>query len=199
MTPRKEQREATRERVLSAAEGLFSERGFGATTIREIAGAAGVSVGTVMGVGDKAAILVEVFDRRISALHDGRAARTEPGSSADEVLALFEPFLALFAADTELARQYAATLVTGRHEAGVFNELAATLRHEIGDVLARAGLPPQDAARGATAIHLAYLGALFTGASGGGDDLSAPVQDLVSAVEFITGSPATDGSESERS
>ncbi|WP_052863060.1 TetR/AcrR family transcriptional regulator [Streptomyces niger] len=195
MTSRKEQREVTRQRVLSAAEQLFTAHGYDATTIRDIAARAGVSVGTVMAVGDKATILVELFDRRISALHETRAKRDaprrtapSPGRLADDVLALFEPFLALFAGDPELARHYAAALVTGKHRAGVFNELGAALRREIGDVLIRAGFTPEAAAGGATAIHLAYLGALFVGAGAGGADLSGPVEDLVSVVRFITDS-----------
>ncbi|MEU6113033.1 TetR/AcrR family transcriptional regulator [Streptomyces sp. NPDC047117] len=193
MTSRGEQREATRERVLGAAEQLFAARGFETTTIREIATDAGVSVGTVMAVGDKAAILVELFDRRISALQaaraeDGELRRTAAahGRLVDEILALFEPFVALFSSDPGLARQYAAALVTGKHEAGVFHELAAVLRREISDVLARGGFAPDAAARGATAIHLAYLGTLFVGAGAGGDDLNGPVEELVSVVEFLT-------------
>lgn len=190
---RREQREATRERVLEVAERLFAARGFESTTIREIAADAGVSVGTVMAVGDKAAILVELFDRRISALHRARAERGEPrpttpapGRLVEEILALFEPFLDLFTADLELARHYAATLVTGKHQAGVFDELAAVLRQEIGDVLTRAGFAPEAAARGASAIHLAYLGTLFVGAGAGEADVSAPIEDFVRVVEFIT-------------
>ncbi|POX37481.1 TetR family transcriptional regulator [Streptomyces sp. Ru73] len=193
MTSRREQREATRERVMSAAGRLFAARGFESTTVREIAGEAGVSVGTVMAVGDKAAILVELFDRRIDALHRTRAEKaaanrtaSSPGRPADEILALFAPFVDLFYGDPALARQYAAALVTGKHRAGVFHELAAVLRREIGDVLARAGFTPEAAARGAAAIHLAYLGTLFAGAGAGGDDPSGPVDDLVSVVQFIT-------------
>ncbi|WP_407547794.1 TetR/AcrR family transcriptional regulator [Streptomyces sp. Pv4-95] len=193
MTSRSEQREATRERVLTAAERLFASGGFEATTIREIAAGAGVSVGTVMAVGDKAAILVELFDRRIATLHRARAERDGPRPPAassnrlvDEILALFEPFVALFFSDPELARHYAAALVTGKHQAGVFNELAAVLRREISDVLAGGGFAPEAAGRGAAAIHLAYLGTLFVGAGAGGADPSGTVEDLVAVVEFIT-------------
>ena len=194
MTARREQREATRQRVLTAAERLFASRGFEATTIREIAADAGVSVGTVMAVGDKAAILVELFDRRIATLHTTRAERGEsrqpapPSRLVDEILTLFEPFVALFSSDPELARQYAAALVTGKHQAGVFDELAAVLRREISEVLAGAGFAPEAATRGATAIHLAYLGTLFVGAGAGGTDPTGPIEDLVSVVEFITDS-----------
>ncbi|QKW08129.1 TetR/AcrR family transcriptional regulator [Streptomyces sp. NA04227] len=193
MSTRKAQREATRERVLSAAERLFTARGFGSTTVREIAADASVSVGTVMAVGDKAAILVELFDRRVAALHAARAPMDEPGRAAtppgpltDELLAVFEPFLALFYSDVDLARQYAATLVTGKYRAAVFTELAAVLRREIGEVLMRAGFPPEAAARGATTLHLAHLGSLFISAGTGARDPSKPVEDLISVVEFLT-------------
>ncbi|WP_306189647.1 MULTISPECIES: TetR/AcrR family transcriptional regulator [unclassified Streptomyces] len=199
MISRREQREATRERVLGVAERLFAARGFESTTVREIAADAGVSVGTVMAVGDKAAILVELFDRRISALHRAREERGEPrptapapGTLVEEILALFAPFVDLFTSDLDLARHYAATLVTGKHRAGVFDELAAVLRREIGDVLARAGFAPEAAARGASAIHLAYLGTLFVAAGTGGADVSGPIEDLVRVVEFITESQGSE-------
>ncbi|GHE85683.1 hypothetical protein GCM10014715_47440 [Streptomyces spiralis] len=199
MISRREQREATRERVLGVAERLFAARGFESTTVREIAADAGVSVGTVMAVGDKAAILVELFDRRISALHRAREERGEPrpaapspGHLVEEIVALFGPFVDLFTSDLELARHYAATLVTGKHQAGVFDELAAVLRREIGDVLTRAGFAPEAAARGASAIHLAYLGTLFIGAGTGGADVSGPLEDFVRVVEFITESQGSE-------
>ncbi|MFM9370996.1 TetR/AcrR family transcriptional regulator [Streptomyces sp. Da 82-17] len=192
MTSRKEQRAATRGRVLAAAGELFGTRGFEATTVRDIAAEAGVSVGTVMAVGDKAALLVELFDQRIADLHRTRAEAppvpppARPPRLADEVLALFAPFVALFAEDPQLTRHYAAGLVTGRYAAGVFDELATLLRREISDVLVRADFAPDAAGRAATTIHLAYLGALFVGAGSGEPDASGPVEDLVAVVEFLT-------------
>ncbi|MFI7006179.1 TetR/AcrR family transcriptional regulator [Streptomyces sp. NPDC050145] len=185
---RSEQKEATRARVLGAAERLFGARGYASTTVRDIAADAGVSVGTVMAVGDKAAILVELFDRRIAALHAARGAREATrtaGSPVDEVLTLFAPFVEVFTADQDLARHYAAALVSGRHRAGVFDELAGVLRREIAEVLTQHGFAPAAAERAATAVHLAYLGTLFMGAGSGTDDLGGPVTDLVAAVEFI--------------
>nr|WP_237536400.1 TetR/AcrR family transcriptional regulator [Streptomyces sp. SID5785] len=174
---------------MAAAAALFGEHGFASTTVRDIAAEAGVSVGTVMAVGDKAAILVELFDRRIAALHSARAGRpprpTSGARPADDVLALFAPFVEAFTADAELARHYAAALVSGRHRAGVFDELAGVLRREIADVLTGHGFPPARAERAATAVHLAYLGTLFLGAGSGTAELGGPAADLATAVELV--------------
>ena len=47
LSVRKSQKEATRHRVLDAARDLFETKGFDATTVREIASLASVSVGSV--------------------------------------------------------------------------------------------------------------------------------------------------------
>ena len=66
-TPRAEVKQLTHSRVVDAAARLFVEEGFAGTSIRGIAKAAGVSVGTVMSVGDKSALLVRVFDLLVEA------------------------------------------------------------------------------------------------------------------------------------
>ncbi len=56
---RKRQAEQTRDAILATARRLFSERGFAATPISDIAAAAGVSVPTVYAsVGSKAELAV---------------------------------------------------------------------------------------------------------------------------------------------
>ncbi|MEX2547834.1 MAG: helix-turn-helix domain-containing protein [Chloroflexota bacterium] len=58
---RAERAAVTRRRIAEAARGLFATRGYGATTLREIAAAAGVAVQTVYAVfGSKANILREL-------------------------------------------------------------------------------------------------------------------------------------------
>lgn len=62
---RTEYKERTREAVLQAAAGLFTEPGFGATTIDDVAHAAWVSKGTVYyHFTDKANLFEAVFGRR---------------------------------------------------------------------------------------------------------------------------------------
>lgn len=54
----------TREAILEAAEGLFSEQGFGPVALREIARAAGVNVGSITyHFGDKSGLLEAIYER----------------------------------------------------------------------------------------------------------------------------------------
>lgn len=186
MSTRQAQREDTVERVLSAAERAFSTNGFAGTTVRDIATESGLSVGTVMSVGEKDALLIATMDNRIAALHDARASiadldaggtasnasnagapGTDPFDCVSRATGLFAPFAELFTTRPELARAYASILVSGRHTSVVFTDLAATLVGEIAEALILCEHRPRRAggeralaeARG---IYLAYLGLLFT-------------------------------------
>jgi TetR/AcrR family transcriptional regulator, regulator of cefoperazone and chloramphenicol sensitivity len=60
---RERQAEQTREEILQAARALFGKNGYGATTLKEIAAAADVSVQTVYdSVGSKSALLLRLND-----------------------------------------------------------------------------------------------------------------------------------------
>ena len=60
-------RRDTEARVLERAERLFVRRGYAATSVRDIAAEAGVSVGTVVSVGGKAELFVRCMERRATA------------------------------------------------------------------------------------------------------------------------------------
>lgn len=64
-TLRAEQALRTRVAVLDAARDCFIDRGYAATTMSDIASAAGVSQPTVFGQGNKVALLLAVVDRAI--------------------------------------------------------------------------------------------------------------------------------------
>ena len=115
MPTRSDMKAETQRRVLAEADRLFRERGLAATTVRDIAAASGVSVGTVMAVGDKSALLVKVFDSLIEETHAARR-ETPPrgGNRVVRVLSLVEPFLQLFASRQELARAYGSILLSVR-------------------------------------------------------------------------------------
>lgn len=142
VTTREVSRRETQMKVLRAADVLFQRQGFAETTIRDIAASSEVSVGTVMAVGDKRALLVMIFDRFIDGLH-----RRQPltnggdGSQVDRIMGLLDPFIILFTGRSELARAYASVLVAGEHLSSVFTELAETLINEIRAVLG--GQPPR--------------------------------------------------------
>ncbi|MDG3011635.1 TetR/AcrR family transcriptional regulator [Rhodococcus sp. D2-41] len=194
---RGEQRDATRQKVLSTAERLFRESGYGATTVRQIAAAAEVSTGTVMAVGDKAGLLVAIFEGWIGQVHAGRTiastadAVLAPGQAADAIIGLLEPFVEYFARDRELSREYAAIIVRGSHTSEIFERLALALLGELHAVLVRTGISPESAGRGARAVYFAYLGVLMTASSGALDQDTAIDQfrDVVRHIISPEGSP----------
>ena len=157
-------RNETRRAVLDAADRLFHERGFQATTVRDIARKAGVSTGTVMSVGDKEALLVELFDGLIAerqAQADVQNYAVDARSGADAV-AVVEPFAALFDERRSLAQAYASILVSGRHTSVVFTDLAQRLTAVFQQVITVCGCSnASEAVKRAEALHAAYIGSLF--------------------------------------
>lgn len=175
MGQRQQAREETRAKVAAAARKLFEERGYSSATVRDIAALAGVSVGTVMSVGDKDALLVNLFDSLIEAEHARRAAAPagrEFGQAAGaaecaaRAVDLVRPFLELFAERLELARSYAAILLSGRHTSTVFAGLAERLVEEFAELLSPVRV---DARAAAEAMHAAYIGTLFMWGAGAED------------------------------
>ncbi len=155
-------------RVVDAAQRLFLERGFRGTTIRDVAADAGVSVGTVMAVGDKDALLLEAFDRWVGAVHEEWDAGERPfpaeGDPAARIGAVVQPFLDLFNSRLELTREYGAIFARGAGEAEVFTGLAVKLTAGFTAVLADAGLGDTTDAAG-RAVYFSYLGLLMAHAA----------------------------------
>ena len=80
---RAEQAAATRTRILEAASELFLERGYGRTTIRDIADLAGVARDTVHAVfGSKARVLTSLIDLRLVPDGSVPSARDRPEALA---------------------------------------------------------------------------------------------------------------------
>lgn len=186
-TTREAQRRETAARVLASAGELFRRRGFAATTIRDIAGACGVSVGTVMSVGDKDALLVASFDQAIESVHQRRAEHVEPvdaGGCVDQVMRLLGPFVEIFASDLALARVYGSILIAGGHDSIVFTRLSIVLIGEIEAVLRRVEGVGGRGPHLARALYYAYIGRLFTWLpqDGGVGDLRRSLHQLVAAI-----------------
>jgi AcrR family transcriptional regulator len=73
MAQKKHQPADTKERILSAAESLFMERGYGSTSLRMITAKAKVNLAAVnYHFGSKDALIREVFERRLGPLNSAR-------------------------------------------------------------------------------------------------------------------------------
>ena len=190
MPSRADNREKTAEKVLEAAERLFAERTFKGSTVRDIAQAAGVSVGTVMGVGDKSGLLVRVFERQIRRVHEQRRDHVWDREDIDKelgdrIIALVRPFVDTFTTSPELSREYGAILMSGTHSSAIFQELAQELIREIGRVLESAGFTEQYAQSASRAIYLSYLGLLFVWGESGSDEDVAFFEGIRSIIQFV--------------
>ncbi len=93
---------STKERILGAAEELFADQGFSATSLRQVTGRADVNIAAVnYHFGSKENLVNEVFRRRMDDMSAQRllmlnAARLERPGALEAVLAAFvEPALAL--------------------------------------------------------------------------------------------------------
>ena len=186
MPTRSDMKAETQRRVLTEADRLFRERGLAAITVRDIASASGVSVGTVMAVGDKPALLVKVFDGLIEETH---AARRETPPRSDNrvvrVLSLVEPFLKLFISRQELARAYGSILISGNHSSEIFTRLTEILLTEIRDAISHPECTRDEVDRQARALYYAYLGVLFSWATRPTLEGSSIIAELRTTFETI--------------
>ncbi|MDX1931409.1 MAG: helix-turn-helix domain-containing protein [Capsulimonadales bacterium] len=97
--------EKTREQILNAALELFAERGYQATTLRDIAARADVALGlTYRYFPSKEAFVIALYERLVTELEE-EAALLPPGTLADRVAAVMradlrrcEPYRGAFAA-----------------------------------------------------------------------------------------------------
>ena len=169
---RSAQKADTHARITLAASQLFLSAGL-SVTVRQVADAAGVSVGSVMSVADKDGLIVHTLDAVLADV----GARPSPtaGDETAAVIQLLRPFLEWFSEHADLARAYLAILVSGRHRSEVFDALAEQL---IGTITTMLEHHP-DAESKARLIHRAYLGELMIWA---GSNVTGPEHTLA-AIE----------------
>ncbi|GLQ51456.1 TetR family transcriptional regulator [Dyella flava] len=86
---------STKERILTAAEALFAQRGFEGASLRQLTAAAGVNLAAVnYHFGSKDNLVEEVFKRRLDQLNARRMAALkqvagQPGTTLEDVLSAF--------------------------------------------------------------------------------------------------------------
>ena len=160
-------KDATRGRLLAEARHAFVRQGYEATTIRGVAAAAGVAVGTVfVHFPDKSALLAATLDDHLQQVL-GRALDTlPPGGARQKVGHVLKALFAGYARQPALSRVLLRETLFAQGDqreaaqAGV-EAFVAQLEgwcREPGNL--RPGLDPHDAAE---AIFAAYLAALLEG------------------------------------
>ncbi len=110
---REQHKQEKLERIQAVARVLFREKGFEATTIREIAEAAQVGTGTVfLYVQDKQELLLLVFYEAIEqTIVEAFANLTGEQNLLDELVQIFGHFFQLYAQDRETASLYIKELI----------------------------------------------------------------------------------------
>ena len=199
-TSRQAQKAETRASILAAARALFAERGFEATTLKAVAEAAGVAVGTVfVHVPDKAALLTE-------ALHDdlervlSAARMTLPEAPRDQILHLAGALYGYYAQNPALSgvlvkESLLAPLPEGSNSDAVLRGFLASVAGALmaGGML-RPGTSPITGATAFFALYLVVLLGGLRGADAGGMDPDAMIAQLsgLMDVAFPQGSGLVD-------
>ncbi len=98
---REKQAEDTKAQICLAAVPLFAEQGYAATSMRQLASVAGVSLDTVYGMGGKSDVFLRSLEITLSGATDGTALFAQPelvtpppGGTLREVLAFVAAMLA---------------------------------------------------------------------------------------------------------
>jgi AcrR family transcriptional regulator len=134
----------TREMILDAAEGVFAQYGFDASTMRAIGDAAGLSRGAAAYFfGSKSelydAVLARVIERAREAML-GAYARTAPAAGPDEAVAMYVGSLLAF-----LAGDYAFLRLIQREALADASRVADLFGKPVDDALAAFAVPAERA------------------------------------------------------
>lgn len=179
---RSAQKADTHARITLAASQLFLSAG-PSVTVRQVADAAGVSVGSVMGVADKDGLIVHTLDAMLADV--GTHPSPTAADDAAAVTHVLRPFVEWFGEHADLARAYLAILVSGSHRSKVFDTLAEQLIGTITTILEH----HPDAESKARLIHRAYLGELMIWA---GSNVTDPKHTLAAIEASVRAAVGTE-------
>jgi AcrR family transcriptional regulator len=136
---RTEQAAQTRRRVLAAAADLFATKGYGGTTLADIARQAGVSVETVQGQGPKRDLLLGAFEQAFGGTEGPQLITEQPvgldileTDSVDELIRRIVDFVAAANARTSgLSRAFSAAAERDPHVRAAIEDLFARRRRDM--------------------------------------------------------------------
>lgn len=157
-----------RERIRAAAHALFVERGFDATTTKEVAARAGVAAGTVfLYAKDKADLLFLVMHERLASAVDARFATLGKGPLLERLLHVFAGIFAMYGEHPAVAAAFVRELPGAKGpNADQVNALTVAFLHRLAGLVREAQDggevdPSIDPLRAATNVFSLYFGALL--------------------------------------
>ena len=94
------------DRIMMAARTMFAERGYDATTLRQVAERAGLGLGTLFNyISDKRDLIYLVFNQEVAIVTDVSLASPRPWQTFNEkILGMIEPNYRLFGSEPVLSR-----------------------------------------------------------------------------------------------
>ena len=142
---REQKKQHSRELIIRAARELFSERGYDATHLREVAVRAGMGLGTLFNyVSDKRDLVFFLFNQEMDALLVEQFAAMPPELSFEaKVLRITEAHYRAFAQEPEIARIILSEVLF--HAPGVHLERYYVLRHRLVEAFAELAAAAQAA------------------------------------------------------
>ncbi|GAB20699.1 putative TetR family transcriptional regulator [Gordonia effusa NBRC 100432] len=165
-------------RILDAAEELFGDNGFHATSIEDICRHAGVSRSALYAnFPGKDEVFLGLFDRHAAAMVTSIERATEDVSSFPEMVGAILGVLSEVSVDERrwalLSTEFSVYAARNTAAAAMLNDRDRTLRSQFRNILGRIGSEPSDEGvalfvRGAVAL---YEGAMLQSAVEGADDL----------------------------
>ena len=104
--PRERSKQERQDRIMMAARKLFAERGYDATTLRDVAEMAGLGLGTLFNyISDKRDLIYLVFNQEVSTVTDTSLAALRPWQSfSEKILSVAEAYYRLFGSEPILSR-----------------------------------------------------------------------------------------------
>jgi AcrR family transcriptional regulator len=146
----------TRDRLYATAMGLIARRGYEATTLREIAKEANVSVGLLYRYFPSKQALILAFYDELSADFARQATNMQPGRWRDRFIFALTTSLHVLEAH-RVALQALAPVLVGDPEEGVFSERTAFSRQRVQPVFEDAVIGATDAPKQPLAAALGRL------------------------------------------
>ncbi len=142
MSLREKKKLETRERIRAAAAELFTRHGFGAATMRQIAGRAHVGLGTLFNYAeDKRDLVFLIFNEELNAITDDALAAPREGQPlAEQLVAVFRTHFRWLAGKPALARilLQELTFYSSGKQAATFHNIRQRLIDGIEELVRRA-------------------------------------------------------------